>query len=251
MTPEKARQIRWIYGLILSAALVLSGLCLMVQCVAIYNSGDQPFSRESVAAHFSPIATPVYVTLVLIPVGFLMNLFLPDSKEKRKNRRRDHMLLERLQAKKDLHGCSENIRAEILAQQKRRRRLNLLSVLIFTLCGAGFLFYGMDPANFHQTEINTSMIRAMWVLAPCSIAALAWGLWSEGKKARSVAAEIELWKQAPAGSVSMEVKARTGLIPWVILFAALALLILGACTGGTQDVLTKAVNICTECVGLG
>ena len=251
MTQESARRLRRIYGLILSAALVLAGICLMVQCVSIYRSGDQPFSREAVAAHFSPIAIPVYTALALSAGGFLLELFLPDSREKRKNSRQDHMLLARLQAKKDFSGCSENIRGEILAQKKRRRRLNLFSALIFILCSAAFLCYGMDPENFHQTEINASMIRAMWVLAPCSIAALAWGLWAEGRKARSVAAEIDLWKQAPAGSVAMDAKDRTGLIPWIILFAALALLILGACTGGTQDVLTKAVNICTECVGLG
>ena len=251
MTQESARRLRRINGLILSAALVAAGICLMAQCLAIYRSGDQPFSREAVAAHFSPIAFPVYLCLALTLGGFLLELFLPDSRQKRKNHRQEHMLLERLQAKKDLSGCSENIRAEILAQQKCRRNLNLLSALVFTLCSAGFLCYGMNPANFHQTEINASMIRAMWVLAPCSIAALAWGLWAEGRKARSVAVEIDLWKQAPAGSVSMENKDRAGMIRWIILLAALALLILGACTGGTQDVLTKAVNICTECVGLG
>ncbi len=35
------------------------------------------------------------------------------------------------------------------------------------------------------------------------------------------------------------------------LALALALLLFGFFTGGTVDVLTKAVNICTECVGLG
>ena len=37
----------------------------------------------------------------------------------------------------------------------------------------------------------------------------------------------------------------------VILGVAIVCVVLGFCTGGTQDVLTKAVNICTECVGLG
>ena len=41
------------------------------------------------------------------------------------------------------------------------------------------------------------------------------------------------------------------LIRTVLLAAALLFLILGYCTGGTADVMTKAINICTECVGLG
>ena len=37
----------------------------------------------------------------------------------------------------------------------------------------------------------------------------------------------------------------------VILGVAIVALILGAVFGGYADVLTKAVNICTECIGLG
>ncbi len=44
---------------------------------------------------------------------------------------------------------------------------------------------------------------------------------------------------------------RPAVIRTVILCLALAALAYGYFTGGTVDVLTKAVNICTECVGLG
>ena len=36
-----------------------------------------------------------------------------------------------------------------------------------------------------------------------------------------------------------------------VLCVALALLLLGILSGGAADVLTKAINICTECIGLG
>lgn len=38
---------------------------------------------------------------------------------------------------------------------------------------------------------------------------------------------------------------------WIILVAAAVILVYGFMTGGTADVLTKAINICTECIGLG
>lgn len=38
---------------------------------------------------------------------------------------------------------------------------------------------------------------------------------------------------------------------WVIGLAALALIGLGVANGGMYDVWVKAVNICTECIGLG
>ena len=39
---------------------------------------------------------------------------------------------------------------------------------------------------------------------------------------------------------------------WAALFfAAVLLIVLGVLNGGAQDVLTKAVKICSECIGLG
>lgn len=39
---------------------------------------------------------------------------------------------------------------------------------------------------------------------------------------------------------------------WAALFVlGLALVLLGVLNGGAQDVLTKAVKICSECIGLG
>ena len=40
-------------------------------------------------------------------------------------------------------------------------------------------------------------------------------------------------------------------IRYALLIAAAALALFGFFSGGTADVLTKAVNICTECIGLG
>ena len=37
----------------------------------------------------------------------------------------------------------------------------------------------------------------------------------------------------------------------ILLAAAIALLVLGMLNGGMHDVLVKAINICTECIGLG
>jgi len=41
------------------------------------------------------------------------------------------------------------------------------------------------------------------------------------------------------------------LIRTIILIAALCMILAGVMNGGARDVLIKAVNLCTECVGLG
>ena len=43
----------------------------------------------------------------------------------------------------------------------------------------------------------------------------------------------------------------TRIVRYSLLGIGITLLVYGFFAGGTRDVLTKAVNICTECVGLG
>lgn len=44
---------------------------------------------------------------------------------------------------------------------------------------------------------------------------------------------------------------RQGTIRLVLAVLALLFIILGVMNGGARDVLVKAINICTECIGLG
>ena len=41
------------------------------------------------------------------------------------------------------------------------------------------------------------------------------------------------------------------MVRYAFLAFGIAIMVYGFLSGGTVDVLTKAVNICTECVGLG
>ncbi len=44
---------------------------------------------------------------------------------------------------------------------------------------------------------------------------------------------------------------RINLIRAALIVVALALIVAGILNGGLRDVLYKAINICTECIGLG
>lgn len=44
---------------------------------------------------------------------------------------------------------------------------------------------------------------------------------------------------------------KTGLVRMVLFAAAILFILLGVVNGGAGDVLIKAKNICTECIGLG
>ena len=71
---------------------------------------------------------------------------------------------------------------------------------------------------------------------------------------KSILKEIELLKQCPKKGAPQSESAKPchcAKVRCAILLAAAALALFGFFSGGTADVLTKAVNICTECIGLG
>lgn len=264
MTKEKTQHIHRLFSILLSIVIVIAGICLIAACVGIYKSGDQPFSREAVARAFTPIAIPVYLCLILTIIGFIWELISPISFKKAKTDRPYRLILERLQENRDMSQCDTTIREAIATEHKKRRQLSIISTAIICIASVIFLIYACNSNNFDNTDSNGSVIKAMWVLIPCMAAAFACGLFCIINNEKSLKAEIELIKQAPVSDRTSSAKEgskesnnadnsarNTMIIRVVVLAAAVALVLIGYFTGGTADVLTKAINICTECIGLG
>lgn len=254
MKKEALNKLRTPLRVILSVSLFVAGICLMAACVGIYHSGDKPFSREAVAAAFGPIAIPVFVCLGLIVISALYELLLPCPAEK-KNTRQIRMLLKRTQERVDLQLCDSELRDRVLALRADRKLFSRIGLAVTVISSVLFLTYGTNPANFHSTQINGSMIRAMYWLLPCSAVPFAWGCFAARRAHDSMKEELELLKSAPKESriapPRPKENRRALYIRAAILVVALVCFIGGFFAGGTADVLTKAVNICTECVGLG
>ena len=248
------QKLLFFYRIILSCVIVLAGICLMVACVGIYRSGDEPFSRAAVAAAFSPISIPVYLCLAMVLGGFLLKLLFPTPAEKIAPVKQPSVTLQRLHQKADLDICANDLKTQILAQQKLRKTQKRIYAAILAACVLIFLAYALDGSHFHTSEINTSMIRAMWVLLPCLAVSFGSCIWFLHVRKNSILKEIELLKQCPKKDVPQSeiVKSCNCVkLRYALLLAAAALALFGFFSGGTADVLTKAVNICTECIGLG
>ncbi len=254
------KRIHFIYSIVLSIALVVAGICLMAACLGIYRSGPQPFSPESVAKAFSPIAPAVYVSIALVIGSFLLNLFLPLEKKKLAVEKQYPVILERLHSKLDFNGCDKNIRKQILSKQKSRKIHQHISLALLLICSAVFLAYGVYSSSFHQSEINSSILKAMALFFPCLAIPFGYSLFTAYFCKKSILKEIDLAKeaiaeghtQAPAEKIEKKScdKGITAL-RWALLVVAIGVAVFGFVSGGTEDVLTKAINICTECVGLG
>ena len=259
MSTDRAKRIHQICGIAASISLLTAGILLMIACYGIYSSGDQPFSREAVAAAFAPISLPIYLCAALVVLGILADMFLPKVNTANKPEKQLNLILQRLHAKTDLSKCGTELQAQITAQQRSRKLHRTNRTALTVLASAIFLSFALNAENFHQTQINESMIRAMYLLAPCLCIPFGYSIFTAFHAKSSLQKEIDLLKTAPKEALRTPVaqsepapnEKRIKLARWALLIAGVVILVYGFFMGGTADVLTKAINICTECVGLG
>ncbi len=246
--------IRRVFGIVLSVSLILAGICFIAGCLSIYYSGDKPYSRQAVADTFSKIAVPVYLCIALTVIGFVLEFILPLAENNKRTAKVPAMIRKALLAKKNVDGADVKITDAINKEEKGRRIHVLIRTLLLVIGSVVFLIFALDPGNFHTSDINSSMTRAMWVLIPCLAVPFAYSVFTAYYCNKSIVREIELIKQLPAAKDKTQAKESSvsvNVVRIVILCIGVAILVWGFISGGTADVLTKAVNICTECIGLG
>lgn len=253
MSKNYPKIIRKVYGYLLSAVLAATAVCLITGCLRIYFAGSHPFSPSTVAQAFAPIAPVVYLCLALILGSFPLYALLPPDAEKRGGKRPYYLMLKRLQEKTDLSACGGSLLQSIEAQRAARIRINAVTAAISVVSWTVFLVYALNGEHFHKSEINASMIRAMVWFVPCLLVSGGAAMIREKLIRQSAEAEIALYKGVTGKA---EAAAPTGnrriiVLRAVLAAAAVTLLLAGWFSGGFADVMTKAVNICTECVGLG
>lgn len=256
MNQDTKKRIRLLYGIVLSVMLVVVGFLLMWACLQIYLSGgEQIYTPEKVAAAFRPISVPVYICLGLILVGFVLHLVLWQVSGKDPKIKHPIMQLRRLVLTRDSSQADSEKQAAIRQLKTRRLVLQLICLVICILCAGVFGFFALVNSTFYPEAADATayVVSLMPIFAPCVTVALGWGVLTAYMARRNVEKQIAVYKQCPPLPRTKTDSKQTGIriVRYAILGLALAAVVYGLATGGWQDVLTKAVNICTECVGLG
>ncbi|MBQ3202299.1 MAG: hypothetical protein IJB36_01495 [Clostridia bacterium] len=254
MTQNTKLWMRRIYFALITVALLTVAVLLMVQCVAIYRLGDDAFTRESVAAHFAPIAVPVYICLGLVAAGFALSPLLPAAPDSQPDR--DVVTLRRLQAKTDLTACPAELTRTVCKTRRARNRHYYITLALLAIGTAVFLWYALDSGNY-TNDFNGSMVNAMWWLLPCMGVPALYGVFTAFFCRRSVKKEIGLLRTAPKEALSPAPKTQPKSEKWMpflqggMVAIGIGMLVYGALIGGADEVFKKAAAICTECIGLG
>lgn len=263
MTPETKKRIHLVYGIVLSVVTVFAGICFIAACLNIYRSGvasdaTQIYTRQIVAESFAKIAIPVYACLALVIGGMVLDLALPMGKKKVKPEKNLPLILQKLQEKTDLDACDAALHTAIQKQTHLRKICALGSGFSLFVAFVLFLVYACNPEHW-GTNSTPSMAAAMCVMFMWLIIPFITTILAAYACHKSTEKEIELMRQAAAKSPKTAEVApkkatcncKTNALRVALIVIGIALVVLGACNEGTADILTKAVNICTECVGLG
>lgn len=250
MSKNRAKIIRRLYDIILSASIIVAGSCLIAGCLFIYYSGDG-YSRQLVNEMFSKICIPLYICLVLVIGCFVVNAIVPQHNKTKHSKQYNKMLISLLNVR-NTDNCKE-----FKSIEKTKKTLKIVNIIVITISSIIFLSYALNNSHFHQSDINSSMIKAMCVLLPCLSVSFFIAVLSHYLNIRFTKKQIDILKTLPQKEMQKTTmqanKSKKALIiiKFVILAVGIAVLVFGAISGGFADVLTKAINICTECIGLG
>lgn len=280
MQEKTCKTVRLCYGIALSLMTVITGALFIWQTLDIYLSGgNRPFTAEIVSERLTRISPAFWIWVVMVVVGFVLwEVFTVPAK--RAPLKDDCYALRRLKKR-----VPQKVGESGLASLKAVKRGELINLIVklcaAALCLAGVAYgiaYLATASNFPKTNVNGEMLNMAAHLAPCAFAALLILCGVTLYLSISAKKQLPHVKQLVASAKSDEkngveavyVTGNTAVADlygrWkalsnhkyfilgvriAIAVFAVTFIILGIVNGNMRAILIKAINICTECIGLG
>lgn len=276
MNSEREKKIRLGYGIFLSAYTVIVGLMYIFSCAEIYYAGigsgsDFSFSREIVGEHLSVLLAPSVIWIIAVIVGFIIAIVVPHTPAVISTN--DDIIKARTLRRKIPSGSGE----EYDSERKKLSKINIARIAVWSFCAAFALcaaiitiVYLSDLSNFPGEDPSAEILGLLrtalcWIVASFDL--FLCGVIFETVISRK---ELKILKKLfvlgrggePQKDGLPQIAAKKISSIWnsnmfvygmrlAIFSLAVVFIVLGALNGGSADVLKKAINICTECIGLG
>lgn len=278
MTERTRGLIRFYFGIALAVLTVIVGALFIWQILDIYFSGHAPgyvgdvFSREIVGEHFAKIAPAFWIWIAMIIIGAVIWIIFPEEK-KRKPYSDPVYAIKRLDKRINLfadYGEELNKSLGVLRREKLIIAILWLCVALFCTAGAIYaIVYLATPSHFPKSDITGEMINMVKHILPFAAVALILGcavtvyagisakkLLPQAKKLAAVSCGVSKL-QTIIANIKLVIKRVIGhkyfILGMRISLGCLgvAFVIAGIFNDSMRSVLIKAINICTECIGLG
>lgn len=268
-------KIRFGYNVFLSVLTGAVGLAYILSAANLYYSGPVEdganliyYSREIVWGYLKWLLIPTAIWIVAIIGGFVLSVVVPSKSKKRKQSALTtvNKLKKRVpeQAEGELAECLRRVKKGDTVRLAVRAAIAIYCVIAAVMCG----IYVFNASNFPADDLSGEVLKMLahilpWVTVAfvlCCGAAIYDGVSAKyllPDIKRLVASKGEPKKpcaflqQASAAGNAASSPIGLGIIRTVVAVVGVLFLVVGIVNGGAEDVLAKAVNICTECIGLG
>lgn len=260
----------------MAALTAIVGALFVLQIFAIYASApESPYSVESISAHFNQIAIPVWIWVAALIGNIVLSFVFPEEDEAPKAQVEISIKLRRMQKR-----LPENAAGMSAINQKRRGRVAaMIACVVFVVAAIALCLLHLLNPNY-VPMISEDFFPGGRALADRLVRSIPWII--NGFLICTVVAEfmeksqeeeLALTKTAIAESAKQGIKADKNkqekktlfqtigeffdsektTVVFRILFAVagIALVVVGIFNGGMHDMFQKAINICTQCIGLG
>ena len=275
MNAANARKIRLFYGIGLGVFTVVIAILFIIQVTDIYFADVGPlephYSREIVGKHLMNILVPCILWIVAVIAGYVLSVIFPYTEGKKKPASTAHTALNRLK-KRIPQGTSE----EFLTEKKNYNRLEILriaawsvSAVFAALSAVIVIVYLANPNHFPAVDFNAEVIAMVKNILPwicvsfvLFIGATLFEHFSAKYELESVKKLLVLGKGAPVVQSALLAKKDAALaaaskpvvrngVRIAVFIVAVSFIVVGLLDGGWSETLSKAIAICTECIGLG
>ncbi len=252
-----------LYLTLQSVLCILLVILLVASTLSIYREGkaqkaEDPmasiYSREKTAEKFRPIAPLFFGAIGLTVAGWILAV----KDENADKPVRDAELTRDLTVARVAQPNEE-----MKKEREKQKKLLWVGWVLFFLCMVPIGLYISDGAHFPDGNLE-EMIASLalhvfpWIILGLGCLTVSSILQEKSQERETAAAQMRIKEEKEAGikaGPKKEVqpgnaKAKQTL-QIVVVIAAVIFIILGVCNGSAKAVLTKAANICTECIGLG
>lgn len=279
MSDKTKNLIRQIYSIVLSVMTAVAGLLLIIQSQRIYRRDlletERPYSREVVAEYLGQIAPVLYVWIALVVIGYILWQVFPPENKRLKATIYKTDIAKRMRAPLPTELVSDKLQKIELINKIVRGITALFGVvatIMVSICilnGENYSHPGQsfDPMNDFLIMLPQFM---PWVAA-FFILAVATSIYSEISAKKEIEEIKRIHKEnkgfTPAliggkekrSFIQIPEKFKTEKFKKGVTLGfriglpviGVTLFIIGLFNGGVEEVFEKAINICTECIGLG
>lgn len=282
MQENRKRLLKSVYTVCFSVLTAVIGLLFIVQAWSIFRSAERgAFTPARISGHFNQIAVPVVFWALALLVNIVLGYVYPDPKERVKPYFESKDRIRRLQKRLPKDSASRRTGKTDVLSLATGVAAAAFAVVAVIVSLVYLLDKSYTPVLSETifTGHNGAADRLLRVLLWCGgamiwlIAAVIFDEYLAKRKEEKIKREIannaankrKVGENATAGTEQEEAKASkfarikktlgSEKAVWCIRAAVgvlgIAFVIAGICNGGMADVLKKAINICTQCIGLG